>query len=51
VWPEDYEIVEEEKAIQVNESVLSEIAQEITLSIGEITNTFDAMFWCISYPK
>jgi hypothetical protein len=46
VWPEDYEIVEEEKAIQVNESVLSEIAQEIILSIAELTNALDAMHWC-----
>jgi hypothetical protein len=48
VWPEDYEIVEDEKAIQVNEPVLPEIPQEITLSIAELTEALDAMLWCFA---
>jgi hypothetical protein len=48
VWPEDYEIVEEEKAIQVNEPVLPEIPQELTLPMSEVTNTLDAMHWCFN---
>jgi hypothetical protein len=48
VWPEDYEVVEEEKSIQVNEPVLPEIPQELTLPMSEVTNTLDAMFWCFS---
>lgn len=51
VWPEDYEIVEEEKTIQVNEPVLPEIPQELTLPMSEVTNTLDAMHWCFNYPK
>ena len=37
VWPEDYEVVEEDKTIQV--------PKEITLPIAEITNALDAMHW------
>jgi hypothetical protein len=48
VWPEDYEIVEEEKSIQVNEPVLPEIPQELTLPMSELTNTLDAMHWCFA---
>ena len=40
VWPEDYEVVEEDKTIQV--------PTEITLPIAEIINALDAMFWCFS---
>jgi hypothetical protein len=40
VWPEDYEVVEEDKTIQV--------PTEITLPIAEITNALDAMYWCFS---
>ena len=49
VWPEDYEIVEEEKTIQVNEPVLPEIPQELTLPMSEVTNTLDAMHWSCPY--
>ena len=37
VWPEDYEVVEEDKTIQV--------PTEITLPIAEITDALDAMYW------
>lgn len=47
VWPEDYEIVEEEET-QVEKPVFPEIPQEITLSINELTNALDAMYWCFS---
>jgi len=46
VWPEDYEIVEEDKAIQVNGPVLPEIPQVLTLPMAELTNALDAMHWC-----
>ena len=39
VWPEDYEVVEEDKTIQV--------PTEITLPIAEITDALDAMYWCL----
>ena len=44
VWPEDYEIVEEEET-QANKPVIPEIPQEITVSIAELTNALDAMHW------
>jgi hypothetical protein len=44
VWPEDYEIVEEEET-QANKPVFPEIPQEITVSIAELTNALDAMHW------
>jgi hypothetical protein len=44
VWPEDYEIVEEQET-QVEKPVFPEIPQEITLSIPELTNALDAMHW------
>jgi hypothetical protein len=44
VWPEDYEIVEEEET-QVSKPVFPEIPQEITVSIAELTNALDAMHW------
>ena len=50
VWPEDYEIVEEEET-QVGKPVFPKIPQEITVSIAELTNALDAMYWCFSYPK
>jgi hypothetical protein len=46
VWPEDYEIVEEEET-QANKPLFPEIPQEITVSIAELTNALDAMHWCI----
>jgi hypothetical protein len=46
VWPEDYEIVEEET--QANKPVFPEIPQEITLSIAKLTNALNAIHWCIS---
>jgi hypothetical protein len=51
VWPEDYEIVEEDKAIQVNGPVLPQIPEELTLSMAELTNALDAMHWVFTYPK
>ena len=44
VWPEDYEIVEAD-TIQVPESVLPQIPQELTLPMIEVTNALDAMHW------
>ena len=49
VWPEDYEIVEEDKAIQVNGPVLPQIPEELTLPIPELTNALDAMHWVFTY--
>ena len=46
VWPEDYEIVEKET--QVEKPVFPEIPQKITVSIAELTNALDAMYWCFS---
>ena len=48
VWPVDYEVVEEDKAIQVSEPVLPQIPQKLTLPIAEITNALDAMHWCFA---
>ncbi|MBK6285830.1 MAG: hypothetical protein IPF54_26950 [Draconibacterium sp.] len=47
VWPEDYEIVTDEKpeTIQIPES---ETTSDITLPLAEVTNALDAMFWCLS---
>ena len=47
VWPEDYEIVEEEET-QVKIPVFPETPEEITISIPELTNALDAMFWVFS---
>ena len=44
VWPEDYEIVKA-NTIQVPESVLPQIPQELTLPMIEVTNALDAMHW------
>jgi hypothetical protein len=52
VWPEDYEVIDENKAngIPVTEdlfkAVPKDIASDITLQIAEVTNALDAMHWC-----
>jgi len=48
VWPEDYEVIEEDKAIQCSEPVLPQIPQELTLPMVEVTNALDAMHWCFA---
>ena len=44
VWPEDYEIVEDDEVIQVQKPVI--LPSELTLSVAEVTNALDAMHWC-----
>jgi len=52
VWPEDYEIVENEKATATPEiadwvyQISKDIPGELTLPIAELTNALDAMYWC-----
>jgi hypothetical protein len=46
VWPEDYEIIEEDQPSPDTETV--SVPEEITLSIAEITNALDAMYWSFS---
>ena len=51
VWPEDYEVVTEEKTetIQISRKCFVskiDIPVQITLPIVEITNALDAMHWC-----
>ncbi len=46
VWPEDYEIVEENQPEPVPETVT--VPDEITIPITELTNALDAMHWCIA---
>ena len=54
VWPEDYEIVEDEKVTSVPEvadwvnQVSKEIPDQLTLPMIEVTNALDAMYWCFS---
>lgn len=50
VWPEDYEIVAEEKTItnpisQTGFVSKNDIPNQITLPITELTNALDAMHW------
>lgn len=50
VWPEDYEIVEEEPSIlsvPISEITFSDASKQITLPILDATNALDAMHWCI----
>jgi len=44
VWPEDYEVVDDDKSNVTHDS--KDIAREITLQIAEVTNALDAMHWC-----
>lgn len=46
VWPEDYEVVEEDQPESVPETVTA--PAEIIVPIAEITNALDAMYWCFS---
>jgi hypothetical protein len=46
VWPEDYEIVDENQPEPVPETVTA--PAEITVPIAEMTNALDAMHWCFS---
>ena len=53
LWPEDYEIVTEEKTVTIPVSPISfvsknDIPVQITLPIAEITNALDAMHWVFS---
>ena len=54
VWPEDYEIVKDEKATATPEiadwvnQISQDIPGELTLPIVEITNALDAMHWCFN---
>ena len=50
VWPEDYEIVEEEKMVSIPISQITFVSKnvttsDITLPIAEVTNALDAMHW------
>ena len=50
VWPEDYEVVTEEKTetIQISRDCFVskiDIHSDITLPIAEVTNALDAMYW------
>jgi hypothetical protein len=52
VWPEDYEIIEDEKATATPEiadwvnQISKDIPGELTLPMTEVTNALDAMHWC-----
>lgn len=46
VWPEDYEVVEDDKQPIINEN---DTVSDTILPIAEVTNALDAMFWCF-YP-
>jgi hypothetical protein len=54
VWPEDYEIVEDEKATAIPEvadwvnQISKDIPGELTLPMVEVTNALDAMYWCFA---
>ncbi len=53
VWPEDYEIVTEEKTetIQISRNCFVskiDIPSDITLPVAEVTNALDAMHWVFS---
>jgi hypothetical protein len=49
VWPEDYEVVEEDKSDLIPDAIV--IASDITMPIAEVTTALDAMHWCFSlYP-
>lgn len=54
VWPEDYEVIEEEKVSAIPEisdwvnQISKDIPVELTLPMIEVTNTLDAMYWCFS---
>ena len=47
VWPEDYEIVENDEVLPAKTPVI--LPSELTLSVAEVTNALDAMHWCF-YP-
>ena len=48
VWPEDYEIVEENAISDWVNEISKDIPNQITLPISELTNALDAMYWCFS---
>ncbi|MCA1758698.1 MAG: hypothetical protein LC658_02920, partial [Bacteroidales bacterium] len=54
VWPEDYEIVEDEKVTAIPgtadcvNQISKDIPNEIQLPIIELTNALDAMYWVFS---
>ena len=54
VWPQDYEIVEDEKTTAVPEiavwvgQISKDVPKELTLPIAELTNALDAMHWCFA---
>lgn len=48
VWPEDYEIVTDEKPDTIQIPEIDIIFSDITLPLAEVTNALDAMFWCLS---
>jgi hypothetical protein len=54
VWPEDYEIIEDEKVAAIPaipdwvNQISKNIPDELTLPMLEITNALDAMYWCFS---
>lgn len=50
VWPEDYEIVTEEKTVtnpisQISFGSKGDTNSDITLPVAEVTNALDAMHW------
>ncbi len=53
VWPDDYELVKEEEVSQDPDPVKQPIVmpKEVILTIAEVANALDAMYWCFSYPK
>ena len=46
VWPEDYEIIENNLVSQA--IAKAKPATEITLQMAVVTETLDAMYWCFS---
>ncbi len=50
VWPVDYELVKEEEVSQDPDPVKQPtvMPENVTLSIAQITNALDAMYWCFA---
>jgi hypothetical protein len=54
VWPEDYEVMEDEKVTATPEiadwvnQISKDIPGELTLPMVEVTNALDAMYWCFA---
>ena len=54
VWPEDYEVMEDETGAALPEvadwvdQVSKEIPDQLTLPMTEVTDALDAMYWCFA---